>query len=143
MLNLCLLSGGSISHWFSIVREKIEKRDIRRVARVLISLLARLFAVFRSLRFESWRRQNNIYPSNSAEVNSSINSPTAEAGNEIDCILPCVQRLQRLEKVFEEISNKPAKIPLEKDKILMESLERIKSVEFDLEKTKRVCSDCV
>lgn len=113
------------------------------MARVLISLLARLFAVFRSLRFESWRRQNNIYPSNSAEVNSSINSPTAEAGNEIDCILPCVQRLQRLEKVFEEISNKPAKIPLEKDKILMESLERIKSVEFDLEKTKRVCSDCV
>uniref|UniRef100_A0A6P6FN06 phosphatidylinositol/phosphatidylcholine transfer protein SFH13 isoform X1 n=1 Tax=Ziziphus jujuba TaxID=326968 RepID=A0A6P6FN06_ZIZJJ len=130
--------GGSISQWLSIIKEKFEKRDIRRVARVLMSLLVKLFAVFRSLRIESWRRQNNIYPSHSEEQNLNIHSPTAEAVSEVDCILPCIQRLQRLEKVFEEISNKPAKIPLEKDKILMESLERIKSVEFDLEKTKRV-----
>lgn len=109
------------------------------MARMLVSVLARLFAFFRSLRFESWRRQNNIYPSSLAEQNTNSHSPTVEAVNDEDCVLQCIQRLQRLEKVFEELSNKPARIPLEKDKILMESFDRIKCVEFDLEKTKRVC----
>ncbi|KAF3453239.1 hypothetical protein FNV43_RR03679 [Rhamnella rubrinervis] len=130
--------GGTISHWFDNVKEKFRKREFQHVARVLVSVLARLFAFFRSLRFESWRRQNNIYPSSLAEQSTNIYSPTVEAVNDEDCVLSCIQRLQRLEKVFEELSNKPAGIPLEKDKILMESFDRIKCVEFDLEKTKRV-----
>lgn len=109
------------------------------MARVLVSFLFRLFTIFRSLRFEFWRRQNNIYPSNLVEHNTSSHSPAVEAVNEEDRVLPCIQRLQRLEKVFNELSKKPAGIPVEKDKILMESMDRIKNVEIDLEKTKRVC----
>ena len=73
------------------------------------------------------------------EHNTVIHSTALEAVNEEDHVRPCIERLQRLEKIFEEVSNKPAGIPLEKEKMLTESLERIKSVEFDLEKTKRVC----
>jgi hypothetical protein len=66
-------------------------------------------------------------------------SPAVEAVNEEDRVLPCIERLQRLENVFEELSCKPAEIPLEKEQMLVESLDRIKSVEADLEQTKRVC----
>lgn len=52
---------------------------------------------------------------------------------------PCWQRLQNLEMKVAELSNKRAKIPPEKDDILLESMSRIKSIEYDLQKTKRVC----
>lgn len=113
--------------------------------RILISFVVRLLAFVRSLRFEFWRKQNIICPSNSVEDEVVRPSQAAEVVNQEDRVLPCVQRLQRLEKVFQQISNKPAEIPLEKEKMLVESMDRIKSVEFDLDKTKRVsCSmwDC-
>jgi hypothetical protein len=58
---------------------------------------------------------------------------------EEDRVGPCIQRLDRLEQVFEELSSKPVGIPLEKERMIMESLHRIKSVEADLEQTKKVC----
>ncbi|KAI4306284.1 hypothetical protein L6164_029573 [Bauhinia variegata] len=130
--------GTSANHWFSIVKEKIEKWDYLHVARILISFLDRLVTFFQSLQFKFWRTPNNVYPSNAMEHNMSSHSPAVQVVDERDNIDPCVQRLQRLEKVFEELNNKPAGIPPEKEKILTESLDRIKSVEFDLEKTKRV-----
>ncbi|KAF7831224.1 phosphatidylinositol/phosphatidylcholine transfer protein SFH13 [Senna tora] len=131
-------AGTLISHWFHIVKEKIERRNLFHVARVLLSFFDTLVTYFCSLKFRLWRMQNNVYPSNAIEHNMNNGSPTVEAADERDNILPCVQRLQRLEKALEELSHKPADIPLEKEQILMESLDRIKSVEFDLEKTKRV-----
>uniref|UniRef100_A0A803QA55 CRAL-TRIO domain-containing protein n=1 Tax=Cannabis sativa TaxID=3483 RepID=A0A803QA55_CANSA len=132
--------GSSILHWFKNIREKFDKREFHRVAGMFLSFLFRLFTIFRSERFEFWRRQNNIHPSNLIEHNTSSHSEAVEAetSNEEDRVLPCIERLQRLEKVFSEISNKPATIPIEKEKILMESMDRIKNVEIDLEKTKRL-----
>lgn len=96
-------------------------------------------ALIRSLQFQFWKRQNNnIYPSNTEEHCTNNNIAAIQEANKEDCVGPCLQRLERLEKVFVELSNKPAKIPLEKEHLLTESLDRIKSVEFDLEKTKRV-----
>lgn len=51
---------------------------------------------------------------------------------------PLWQRLQNLETVVTEIANKPRTIPPEKDDILQESLSRIKCIEYDLQKTKKV-----
>ena len=65
--------------------------------------------------------------------------PDAEAISQEDHVVPCVQRLQRLEIFLEELNKKPSKIPLEKEQMFNQSLERIKSVELDLDKTKRVC----
>ncbi|XP_020267096.1 phosphatidylinositol/phosphatidylcholine transfer protein SFH13-like isoform X2 [Asparagus officinalis] len=53
-------------------------------------------------------------------------------------IHPCLERLQRLEMLCNEIRNKPAEIPLEKEHMLLNSWDRIKIMEIDLEKTKKV-----
>ncbi|GFP96113.1 phosphatidylinositol/phosphatidylcholine transfer protein sfh9 [Phtheirospermum japonicum] len=50
---------------------------------------------------------------------------------------PCCQKLQHLENLVTELLKKPAKIPPEKDGILLESMNRIKSIEHDLQKTKK------
>ncbi|KAL3517803.1 hypothetical protein ACH5RR_020392 [Cinchona calisaya] len=50
---------------------------------------------------------------------------------------PCWRRLQHLESVVTELLSKPTKIPPEKEDILLESMNRIKSIEYDLQKTKK------
>ncbi|KAL9365946.1 hypothetical protein Peur_037145 [Populus x canadensis] len=131
---------GLFIRWFYFVKEKVGKTSIPNATRTLLSFVIKLFALCHSLPFEYWRRQNNIYPSNLMEHNTDVHSTAAEAMNEEDHVRPCIYRLQRLEKIYEELSKRPAVIPLEKEKMLTESLERIKSVESDLEKTKTLCS---
>ncbi|KAI9070982.1 hypothetical protein K1719_047058 [Acacia pycnantha] len=50
---------------------------------------------------------------------------------------PLWQRLQNLEAAVTEMVNKPTTIPPEKEDILHESLNRIKCIEYDLQKTKK------
>ncbi|XP_031285536.1 phosphatidylinositol/phosphatidylcholine transfer protein SFH9 isoform X1 [Pistacia vera] len=56
---------------------------------------------------------------------------------EEDSFRPCWERLQRLEALVGDLLNKPKNIPPEKEDMLLESLSRIKSIEQDLQKTKR------
>ncbi|KAL5998551.1 hypothetical protein ACLOJK_009494 [Asimina triloba] len=56
---------------------------------------------------------------------------------EEDFILPYLERLQRLEALVTELSRKPVTMPPEKDSALRESMDRIKSIEYDLQKTKK------
>ncbi|KAL2473160.1 Phosphatidylinositol/phosphatidylcholine transfer protein SFH13 [Forsythia ovata] len=119
--------------------ERIVKRSFSFMAKTLISFMVKLFALIRNVPFEYWRRQTNAYPSNALGGEPKLDShppANAEAICE-DQFLPCVQRLQRLETLLEELNKKPAEIPLEKDQMLKQSMDRIKSVELDLEKTKR------
>lgn len=133
------VAGTLVIQWLDTIQEKVVKRSFRCVARTLIYFVVKLIAIVRSLPFESWRRRNTVYPSNVIEDKPDIHPPhCAEAVTEEDRVLPCVERLQKVEKVLEELKNKPAEIPKEKDQMLLHSLDRIKSVEFDLEKTKRV-----
>ncbi|KDP36319.1 hypothetical protein JCGZ_09534 [Jatropha curcas] len=136
------LEGGLIMRWLDLIKEKIGKRHNLCGARLLMSFVVKLIAFFHSLPFEFWKRQSNVHPSNLMEHNADSHSSAVETLNE-ECVRPCMERLQRLEKVFEQLSNKPGAIPLEKEQMLMESLERIKSVEFDLEKTKRLVQAAV
>lgn len=53
-------------------------------------------------------------------------------------IHPCCQKLQHLEDLVNELTKRPARIPPEKDEILLESMNRIKSIEQDLQKTRKV-----
>ncbi|KAF8409818.1 hypothetical protein HHK36_005897 [Tetracentron sinense] len=127
-----ITEGSSVIKRSNIAKE----RKPQFMARMLIAVIVKLLAFFRILR--RGRRQSNIHPSNLVECNPDSHLPAAETVKEEDRILPCLQRLQRLETLFEELSTKPAVIPIEKEQMLLESLDRIKSVEFDLEKTKRV-----
>ncbi|KAB2003725.1 hypothetical protein ES319_D11G150800v1 [Gossypium barbadense] len=56
---------------------------------------------------------------------------------EEDLLRPCWQRLQNLETMVTKQYNKPANIPPEKEDMLLESLNRIKSMEQDLQRTKK------
>ncbi|KAK1581895.1 hypothetical protein Q3G72_010036 [Acer saccharum] len=139
---ITIAEGTPIMRMFNSLKEKVERANIQGAARTLLSFMVRLVTFFRSLQL-LWRRQNDIHPSNLLESNANSHPPAVEAVIEEDRVLPCIERLQKLEKVFEELNNKPAVIPVEKDRMLMESLQRIKSVESDLEKTKRVLHSTV
>ncbi|KAK1437369.1 hypothetical protein QVD17_03160 [Tagetes erecta] len=58
-----------------------------------------------------------------------------------DILLPFVEKLKHLEALVIELSSKPSRLPEEKDVILAESLNRIRSMEFDLQKTKKALFD--
>ncbi|XP_020228327.1 phosphatidylinositol/phosphatidylcholine transfer protein SFH13 isoform X1 [Cajanus cajan] len=128
-----------VSSWFSFLKEKVEQTKFLYVSRVLIFFFEILVMFFRGLRLEFWRTRNNIYPSVAAMEHNNDNLTTAgETPSERSHICQCIQRLERLEETFGELSHKPVGIPLDKEQMLMNSLDRIKSVEFDLENTKRV-----
>ncbi|CAN1197256.1 Phosphatidylinositol/phosphatidylcholine transfer protein SFH13 [Linum perenne] len=128
--------------------EKLGKGRVICAARALALFIAKLIALIRRSPVEHWRRQNNIHPSTSVESSaahrdSNAADETSSKPKEEDKITPCMERLQRLEQLVVELSNKPPEIPKEKEQVLVESLDRIKSVEFDLEKTKRVLHSAV
>lgn len=122
-----------------MTKGKIKMRSFQCSAKTFLSLMVWLVSFFRYVYSPFLRKQSDIHPSNVVETNTSISNPPAavEVVNE-DCVLPCVDRLKRLDRLLEELSNKPAGFPKEKEKLLLESLDRIKSVENDLEKTKIV-----
>ncbi|KAL6543030.1 hypothetical protein OROHE_010550 [Orobanche hederae] len=138
--------GTLFMYWWDSIQEKVLKRGFRYITRTLISIVIKLFAFIQNAPVKYWRRQTNVYPSNALENEPEPNirlSVDTEAIREEDRVLPCVQRLQRLESLLEELIKKPAEIPMEKEQLLHRSLDRIKSVEFDLEKTKRALNSTV
>ncbi|XP_047949879.1 phosphatidylinositol/phosphatidylcholine transfer protein SFH13-like isoform X1 [Salvia hispanica] len=139
--------GTLVMYWLESIQERVVKRGFRCMTRTVMSMITKLFDLIQNAHAECLRRQTaGVYPSNTLESEQESNnqlSVGAEAVREESMVLPCVQRLQRLESLLEEIKKKPAEIPMEKDQLLQLSLERIKSVEFDLEKTKRALNSTV
>ncbi|EOA39901.1 hypothetical protein CARUB_v10008581mg [Capsella rubella] len=131
--------GAPIISWLHELRGKIDKIKCENLAKRLLSLMLKLAAVFRYTPFELLRSQTTVSPSSPTEDESRCSLiPTPRQPTMKDRILPCLERIQKLEKSYEDIRNKPVAIPVEKERMLMDSLERIKSVEFDLDKTKRL-----
>ncbi|KAL2523841.1 Phosphatidylinositol/phosphatidylcholine transfer protein SFH13 [Abeliophyllum distichum] len=132
------IEGTLVMNWFDTIQERIVKRSFSFMTKTLISFMVKIFALIHNVPFVYWRRQTNAYPSNALGGEPKLDShPPANAEAVCDQFLPCVQRLQRLETLLEELNKKPAEIPLEKDQMLKQSMDRIKSIELDLEKTKR------
>ncbi|KZV56328.1 hypothetical protein F511_00325 [Dorcoceras hygrometricum] len=135
------IQGTLIMQWLDAIQEKLVKRSFQYMMRTLISFTAKLFVLIRNVPTEYWRRNNNISPSNTldceAEHTNQLSVSCTEAVAEENRVLPCLQRLNKLEGLIEELMHKPAEIPVEKEQMLQDSLNRIKSVESDLEKTKR------
>ncbi|CAI0540797.1 unnamed protein product [Linum tenue] len=137
--------------WLNIAGEKLGKGKLMHATRALVFLLAKIIAIFRRLPFEYWRKHNNIHPSTPVEIGCTSSTPNdgdlkvvePELPKKEDYVSPCMERLQRLEKLVVELSNKPPQIPKEKEQVLVQSLDRIKSVELDLHKTKKVLHSAV
>lgn len=127
--------------WLDFLHDDAVKRSFRFMSRTLLSIIVKFFTFIRNIPVGSWRRHTTIYPFNPLvnEQESNCQSPVCpEALGEDKSVQPCIQRLEKLEFLLEELRNKPPEIPVEKEQILQQSLDRIKSVEFDLEKTKKV-----
>ncbi|GAA0160010.1 hypothetical protein LIER_16663 [Lithospermum erythrorhizon] len=73
---------------------------------------------------------------NSKEDQGSKDEHLLRAQNE-DLLRLCCQKLQHIEVAVTELVNKPSKIPPEKDVVLLESMNRIRGIEYDLQKTKK------
>ncbi|XP_068638184.1 phosphatidylinositol/phosphatidylcholine transfer protein SFH13-like [Aristolochia californica] len=128
---------GALLERLNTIKERLRERNFLSVLRVLLTLMIKIVTLVRILRCGTGgRRQENVHPLNLSDSNSD-GLPSSEDVKE-DRVIPCLQRIQRLETTFSELSCKPASIPPDKEHMILESLDRIKSIEFDLEKTKRV-----
>ncbi|XP_062222167.1 phosphatidylinositol/phosphatidylcholine transfer protein SFH13-like isoform X2 [Phragmites australis] len=106
---------------------------LKHVSRKVIAVFLKVLSL---LRFLIRQRQHleNVHP-------RTATVPSDQADLHIikeDRINPCLERLERLESVFNQLSRKPPELPKEKDRAIQDSFDRIKSIEFDLDKTKKV-----
>jgi len=138
LISLFIVSGGTINE--RIIGTTVDDSNERNFTyfAVLLAFLIKVLSFFRILNYTKERRSDDMHPLDTLNPTpDSIPNPTVETINE-NHILPCLERLQRLETLYSEIKCKPAQIPLEKERILVESWDRIKSIESDLERTKKV-----
>ncbi|KAG2653603.1 hypothetical protein PVAP13_1NG465876 [Panicum virgatum] len=105
---------------------------LKHLSRTVIAVFVKVLSI---LRFFIPRRQHleNVRP-HTATVPS--NQADLQMIRE-DRVNPCLERLERLESVFNQLSRKPPELPQDKDRAIQDSFDRIKSIEFDLEKTKK------
>ncbi|CAD5165291.1 phosphatidylinositol/phosphatidylcholine transfer protein SFH13 isoform X1 [Musa acuminata AAA Group] len=126
--------GNSIAGKHNNIKDDTEGK-LDSFARTLVAFLIKMLSFFRIL----WSRQDrrlNVHLSNALDLACNKNS-TTEALKE-DCVTSCMERLQKLELMLNELSNKPAEIPREKEHMILDSMDRIKCVEFDIHKTNKV-----
>lgn len=104
----------------NIIQEKLVKRSFKYITRPMVFLVTKVMTLI-------------MCPTNMVGPTSDTDSVSHS-----DALIPCLERLEKLEKILEELKTKPPQIPAEKQQMLEQSLDRIKSVEQDLNKTKRV-----
>lgn len=111
------------------------------MAKLVVTALIKLFSFIRLFlsraaesRLEKVRR---TAPPPAAE---KPKPPRAVSEEEVRA---CLQRLDSLESLCGHLATRPAQIPEDKERVLLSSFERIRSVEADLERTKRVLNATV
>ncbi|KAM0863445.1 hypothetical protein ACQ4PT_044583 [Festuca glaucescens] len=109
--------------------EGILKLFSRKVLAVIVKVLS-------ILRFFIRHRQQleNVHPHTATVLSNQANLQIVKE----DRVNPCLERLERLESMCNQLSRKPPEIPQDKDRAIQDSFDRIKSIEYDLEKTKKV-----
>lgn len=109
--------------------EGILKLFSRKVLAVIVKVLSilRIFTRHRQ-QLENIHLHTATVPSNPANLQIVKE----------DRVNPCLERLERLESMCNQLSRKPPEIPQDKDRAIQDSFDRIKSIEYDLEKTKKV-----
>ncbi|CAL0302772.1 unnamed protein product [Lupinus luteus] len=106
------------------------------LAQIIAKVLACIYVVFGALWNFFVVRSAISQPESHQQTQLAVSSSQEQLITQ-EVQEPLWQRLQNLEAVVTEITNKPRTIPPEKDDILQESLSRIKSIEYDLQKTKK------
>ncbi|OAY75063.1 Phosphatidylinositol/phosphatidylcholine transfer protein SFH13 [Ananas comosus] len=113
-----------------------ERSVLHYLARAAVAFLLKVLSIFRIFSCRQERQLEDVHLSETL-----VPSPRRQEAVQVveeDRVSPCLERLQRLEIVFNQLSTKPPEIPQEKERVLLDSFDRIKSIEYDLEKTKKI-----
>ncbi|CAH2052622.1 unnamed protein product [Thlaspi arvense] len=127
----------------NLTEEKSLKKSLQRVAsslaRFIFQLLASLCLMFRILgRLVNKQPENQLRPELTVSVSPPQDVPPPPSQLQRgESLHPCWLRLQNLESMVTVLFDKPTNIPQEKEDILRDSLDRIKCIEQDLQKTKK------
>ena len=137
MCKMVHLIGDSSNNYLRRLLEKPIPYITSILAQITVKLLTCIYLVFVALgKFFVVHSVDN-------QPRSHGQTESAQSNSQEQLITPAIkeplwQRLQNLEAVVSEMANKPKTIPPEKEDILQESLSRIKCIEYDLQKTKKV-----
>ncbi|GKB75494.1 hypothetical protein Tco_0942389, partial [Tanacetum coccineum] len=111
----------------------MEESTVKMVFGFIFKVIAYIFALlFGFVKSLSRYIVNSL--GNGKTPHQFVNVPSPPEKN---ILHPCEEKLKQLEAMVAELSSKPSKIPQEKDEMLAESMNRIRSMEYDLQKTKK------
>lgn len=124
----------------NLTEERGLKRSLQKVAsslaRFIFQLVASLCLMFRILgSLVNKKPENQLRPP--VLDSPPPPPPPTQLLQRGESLHPCWQRLQNLESMVTVLFDKPTNIPQEKEDILRDSLDRIKGIEQDLQKTKK------
>ena len=122
-----LLISGNIS---LILHGTSAVRTLEDLARGLATVLVRISSLFHFV----CRQETMIGNVHSYAEAEQGNPQTVRDGD----ISACLQRLENLESLCNDMMSKPPDMPKDKELVLLQSFDRIKSLEADLERTKVV-----
>ncbi|KAL0904730.1 hypothetical protein M5K25_026873 [Dendrobium thyrsiflorum] len=131
----CLQAGNLTDCRKNVSKDSFVRLYLRSLSTVLLSIFLKILCFFPILSSTHKKDSESIHPPCMYSPASSPH-PSVEVIKE-DTTNLCL-KLQRLEILYSEISSRPAQMPMEKELILQESWQRIKLIELELEKTKKV-----
>ncbi|PWZ54872.1 Phosphatidylinositol/phosphatidylcholine transfer protein SFH6 [Zea mays] len=112
------------------------------VVKLVVTTLVKLFYFIRLFLSTAERRLESIHRPAPPAAPAAAEEPRPRAISDEE-VCACLQRLDNLESMCSHLATKPPQIPEDKELILLSSFERIRSVEADLERTKRVLNATV
>ncbi|XP_016449512.1 phosphatidylinositol/phosphatidylcholine transfer protein SFH9 isoform X2 [Nicotiana tabacum] len=122
----------------ALQRRSPEKSIVGLMIDMMVKSLAWIYFLFRGVgRLFVKNNDANRFGSGQRLVSASSAEQIVSSPKKEDLLHPCCQRLQHLEEVVADLLKKPTKIPPEKDLMLLDSMDRIKFIEYDLQRTKK------
>ena len=124
-----LLISGNIS---LILHGTSAVRTLEDLARGLATVLVRISSLFHFVC-----RQGTMIGNVHSYAEAEQGNPQTVRDGDMSA---CLQRLENLESLCNDMMSKPPDMPKDKELVLLQSFDRIKSLEADLERTKAVSS---
>lgn len=109
-------------------------RTLENLATGLITLLIRISSFFHLSVYRQERYLETVQPCAAAQ------EPEPQREEDMSA---CLRRLKKLESLCDHLMSKPPDMPKEKELVLMQSFDRIKSLEAELEATKNALQAAV
>uniref|UniRef100_A0A0E0EMT1 CRAL-TRIO domain-containing protein n=1 Tax=Oryza meridionalis TaxID=40149 RepID=A0A0E0EMT1_9ORYZ len=111
------------------------RRSLQNFIQVVVTTFIKLLSFLRLFISRPVRRLENVH---SCTIPVPAEEKSEPRSIRDDDMTMCLQRLDSLESLCNHLASRPPEIPREKEHMLLNSFERIKCIEADLERTKRV-----